>query len=75
MTHPMVQLSRSTATVRCGRCGHGIPVDAWKELPALRTLTPEDLAPHVQAWHGSAGVVVRACPSCATPLARRSPAQ
>jgi hypothetical protein len=63
---------RSEDVVRCARCGHGIAADAWRRLPRVRTLSRTDLATHVHSWPPDVVVEVRACPSCATPIARRA---
>lgn len=57
--------------VRCARCGHACPADAWRAQPTQRTLTREDLAGCVVGWPEDVVVEVRVCTSCGWAIARR----
>jgi hypothetical protein len=58
--------------VRCARCGHAMPFDAWRALPRERTLTHADLGSYVNAWPEGAVVEVRSCRGCGAAIARRA---
>jgi hypothetical protein len=62
----------SSDVVRCSRCGHACPMDAWRALPTQQTLTHQDLGGCVSAWPPDAVIEVRACVRCGAAIARRS---
>jgi hypothetical protein len=55
---------------RCGRCGASYDLPTFRALAAVRVLGEGDVAPHVVRWPAGATVDVRACSSCACPIAR-----
>jgi hypothetical protein len=68
----MAILAWSTDVVRCARCGHSCPADAWQALPRERTLTRDELTGYVSQWPVDAVVEVRACAGCGRAMARRA---
>jgi hypothetical protein len=61
---------RLSSDLSCARCGHRTSTEAWQQLPTLRTIVAADLAASVSDWPPDVVVEVRACPGCATPVAR-----
>lgn len=68
----MSAVSMAMKLVRCARCGHACPVDAWRALPRERTLTRADVAGYVSEWPANAVVEVRPCAGCGGAIARRA---
>jgi hypothetical protein len=58
--------------ITCAGCGHK---SAWRELPAVATLTARDVNAYVLDWPPGTVVEVRACRSCGRTLARSAPCE
>jgi hypothetical protein len=56
--------------IKCARCGHACPADAWRALPTERRLTRADVAGYVSDWPANAVVEVRPCAGCGGAIAR-----
>jgi hypothetical protein len=59
------------AVVRCGACQRVFPVEAWRAVPALRTLTAAEVGGYVSHWPDGFVVEVRPCSGCGHAIARR----
>jgi hypothetical protein len=58
-------------TVHCGACLRAWPLDAWRALPALTTLTASEVGGYVSHWPAGVVVEVRPCSGCGHAIARR----
>jgi hypothetical protein len=61
----------ASAIVRCGACHRACPIEAWRAVPAVRTLTASDLGGYVSHWPDGFVVEVRPCSGCGHAIARR----
>jgi hypothetical protein len=64
---------RASTSARCGRCGAAYDAGAFAALRSVSVLARAELSDLVVAWPQNVVVVVRACASCATPIARLAP--
>ena len=65
-----VRTKHDVVAIRCGGCGHTHSASAWRALPTLQTLTPDDVNAYVVAWPQGSAVDVRACSACGRRIAR-----
>jgi ribosomal protein S27E len=70
-----VMQANSGVVVRCACCGRASPLEAWRALPTMATLTASTLRDYVSAWPADAVVEVRACAGCGRAIARRTGAR
>jgi ferredoxin len=69
------EAERHGAVVRCGSCQRVCPIEAWRALPALMTLTASEVGGYVSRWPPDVVVEVRRCGGCGHAIARRRGAQ
>jgi hypothetical protein len=62
----------SANVVRCTSCSRTWPLEAWRALPTMATLTASKLRDYVSAWPADTVVEVRACLGCGRAIARRT---
>lgn len=60
------------SVVRCSSCPRTWPLDAWRALPTMATLTASNLRDYVSAWPSDTVIEVRACAGCGRAIARRT---
>ena len=60
----------SSPVVRCAQCQRDWPVEAWRALPTVTTLSHADVRGYVSAWPDGAVVEVRTCGECGHAIAR-----
>jgi hypothetical protein len=67
--------ANSGVVVRCACCQGAWPIEAWRALPTMATLTASTLRDYVSAWPADTVVEVRACLGCGRAIARRTGAR
>lgn len=67
--------SQEPGPVASCRCGARYEGRAFERLDVVRVLEVDEIAPLVVRWPHGVAVDVRACASCATPIARLSRAR
>jgi hypothetical protein len=65
-------MNASARPVRCGQCGAHYSAVAYDALEQVTTLEREILDPIVTDWPRGVKILVRACKTCARPIARLS---
>jgi hypothetical protein len=61
----------AASLVHCGSCQRVCPIEAWRAMPALRTLTASEVGGYVSHWPDGVVVEVRPCSACGHAIARR----
>ena len=56
--------------ISCARCRRVYTLFAWRSLPAVRTLTSDEVQRHVTEWRDEHVIEVRSCAACGHPMAR-----
>jgi hypothetical protein len=69
--HAVAMPALTSDVVRCAGCERAWPIEAWRELPTMATLTDAEIRGHVSSWPVGAVVEVRACGGCGRAIARR----